>query len=152
MVFHLCEPAPGVGYCNYHYLISAYEEFEDEEQLPTGSTDEGRLFWGQWEHCKDSYAKGSANVPWLVFFTGMEKPKGLPCSSWRLISHGHSFAVFRVKQAQQEMWSLSNCALQLCTKTGATAEAEDKCICTYKVSPFQWYKCVKNLYEKSQNS
>lgn len=44
MVFHLCESDPGMGCGNYQYLISAHEEFEDEEQLPTGSTDEDMLF------------------------------------------------------------------------------------------------------------
>lgn len=44
VVFHLCESDPGVGCGNFHYLISAYEEFEDEEQLPTASTDEDMLF------------------------------------------------------------------------------------------------------------
>lgn len=44
MVFHLCESDPGVGCGNFHYLISASEEFEDEEQLPTASTDEDMLF------------------------------------------------------------------------------------------------------------
>lgn len=73
MVLHLCESDPGVGCSNYHNLINAYEESEDEEQFPTGSTDEDTLFWGQWEHCEDSYARGSANVLWLAFFTDMEK-------------------------------------------------------------------------------
>ena len=63
MVFQLCESDPGVGCDNYHYLISAYGEFEDAEQFPTGSTDEDMLFRGRGQRCKDSYARGSENVP-----------------------------------------------------------------------------------------
>lgn len=76
-VFQLCESDPGVGCDNYHHFISAYGEAEDAEHLPTGSTDEDTLFrwWG--EHCEGSYARGSENFPWLIFFTGTENPKGL---------------------------------------------------------------------------
>lgn len=71
---------------NYHHLISAYGEFEDAEQSPTGSTDETcSCRGGEW--CEDSYARGSENVPCLVFSTGTEELKGLSRSSWRNIRH-----------------------------------------------------------------
>lgn len=82
-VFQLCESDPVVGCDNYHHLISAYGEVEDAEQLPTGSTDEDMFFRGRGARGEGSYARGSENVPWLVFFTGTQNPKGLSCSSWR---------------------------------------------------------------------
>lgn len=36
-----------MGCDNYHYLISAYGEFEDAEPFPMGSTDEDMLFRGE---------------------------------------------------------------------------------------------------------
>lgn len=44
MVFHLCDLILVWAVVIITTSISAHEEFDDEEQLPTGSTDEDNLF------------------------------------------------------------------------------------------------------------
>lgn len=75
------------GLWQYHYLARAPGETEDAELFPTGSMDEAKLIRGRRERCEYSYARGSKNIPCLVFSIGTEKPKGMSCSSRRWVSH-----------------------------------------------------------------
>lgn len=103
-----------MGCDNYHYVISAYGESEDAEQFPTGSTDEDTLFRGEESVVRIAMPGAPKMFPgWfsslaqknlrdcLAAAGGRSATGNLYCGQQR------SFAVFRGKQAQREMWSFT---------------------------------------------
>lgn len=103
-----------MGCDNYHYLISAYGEFEDADQFPTGSTDEDMLFRAEESVARIAMPGALKMFPgWFSSLAQKNLRDCLAAAGGRsamgnlYCRQQHSFAVFRGKQAQREMWSFT---------------------------------------------
>lgn len=114
MVFQPCESDPGVGCDNYHYLISAYRGLR--MQISSHQAAQMKTCSSEGEKSIARIAMPGALIMFPGWFSSMAQKTLRDCLAAAggrsamgnlYCRQQHSFAVFRGKQAQREMWSFT---------------------------------------------